>query len=71
MKTKSKKIQEILFGRSTITGGTPVVAMLTYPELNGPNKEIKWKGNDGLMRFLIERIEKLEQKVVDLESKKK
>jgi hypothetical protein len=71
-KTKSKKIQDLLFGNSSIEGGLPVVATMSFPYPNSIiRKSISWEGNRGLIYHLIERIEKLEDKVTKLESKKK
>lgn len=71
MTSRSKKIQEILFGNSNIVGGLPVVASLNYPQVIGFNKTVKWRGNEGLIVYLIERIEELEKKVTVLETNKK
>ena len=62
MKTLSKKLQDVLFGRSDLEGGTPIVAGMSYPQLDGTRKNINWAGNEGLIIHLIKRIEALEAK---------
>ena len=69
IKTRSKKIQELLFGSmEKLEGGLDLRAKLSIPQLDGGWKTTYWRGNEGLIFHLIERIEKLE---LALEKKKK
>ena len=71
MKTLSKKLQDLLFGKSSLEGGLPVVANMTCPQPNKSPKKIEWDGNKGLILYMIERIENLEKEVSELSANKK
>lgn len=43
---------------------------ITFPQLDGFNKKIGFRSDDGLVLYLLERIEKLEEKVKALEIRK-
>lgn len=71
MTTRAKKLQELLFGKvDKLKGGTPVVANLQYPTLDGYKKTIYWTGAEGIIIHLCKKIESLEKKVEELEINK-
>lgn len=69
MKTRAKKIEEVLFGRCNLEGGLHVRGNMSFPKIDGGQKEVYWRGNEGLIIHLIERIEKLEEIVAKQKSK--
>ena len=70
MKRLSKKLQDVLFGKSNIEAGLPVRATLNYPSLDGSTKTIYWEGNRGIIIPIYEKIEGLEKEVEELKKKK-
>ena len=62
MNTKGKILTDILFGNCTLEAGLPVRGYMSYPQLDGGEKVVYWRGNEGLILHLLERIEALEEK---------
>ena len=71
MKTRSKKLEEVLFGKCVLNGGLPVVGDMRYPMKEGGDFVFKWDGNRGLIFELLKIVEELEKKVEKLQTKKK
>ena len=61
------RLSKILFGKShgKLNVGNNRVHTLTFPSIDENNVEriIKYRGDDGLILYLLKRIEKLEDKV--------
>lgn len=72
---KGKVISQILFGKTSGGGFTYPKTRVTTIEFpsNGvePKREIAYMSDDGLVLYLLRRIEKLEEKVIKLEEKRK
>ncbi len=68
------KVIKVLFGRTVDWNWAleNITATLTFPEVGDqPYRQITYRVDDGLVLYFIERIEKLEKRVKELETKKK
>ena len=71
MTTLSGKLKNILFGSCSIAGdGLPLRAYMKIPLINGEIKKMYWEGNLGIITTLWNKIDKLEEKILELKSLK-
>ncbi len=69
MTTKSTKIAKLLFGKlggPLKDSGRAVTFIFPAKEEGDRHREISFAGDDGLLLYLVKRIEKLEEKVINM-----
>ena len=61
---KDKTLRTVLFGKNTrIEYPKNKIQVFKYTDSSNERKEIRYRGDDGFVLYLIARIEKLEQKI--------
>ena len=65
---KDKNLRAVLFGKTAIIEYPKnKLQMFEYTDSSNERKEIRYRGDDGFVLYLIARIEKLEQKMEENE----